>query len=120
MPRIKNRNFETYNDGILTICKTERGREIVKDRYSGIRFGIRTVGIKRFYEAKVNSNEIDKLVSIQRLPDIDRKDIILIDDEQYRIEQIQEKRDVKPPSLYLSLEKVVTLYSDRREKNVNS
>ena len=120
MPRIKNRKFETYNDGVLTICKTQQGKMIVANRHENIRYGIRTVGIKRFYEAKINSNRVDKLVAIPFVPGINRKDIILIDDEQYQIIQNQEKRDVKPPSLYLSLEKVITLYSDRREKDVES
>lgn len=55
MPRRKDTKFTTFNDGSLDICSV-KGRKIVETRQAGIRFGFRTVGIKRFYEAKVLSN----------------------------------------------------------------
>ena len=35
----------------------------------------------------------------------------------YKIVQIQEKFDATPPAIYLSLEKIVQLYKDRRSDN---
>lgn len=61
MPRRKDTKFTTFNDGSLDICSV-KGRKIVETRQAGIRFGFRTVGIKRFYEAKVLSNQIDEVV----------------------------------------------------------
>ena len=59
MPRRKDTKFTTFNDGSLDICSV-KGRKIVETRQAGIRFGFRTVGIKRFYEAKVLSNQITR------------------------------------------------------------
>lgn len=55
--RLKNRGFETFNDGLLTVCEVS-GRTILKTKREGIRFGNRTVGVKRFWEAKVAGSEI--------------------------------------------------------------
>lgn len=113
MPRVNNKDMETFNDGALDICAVSE-RTIMGTKYSGIRFGKKTVGISRFWNAQMLSNNIDKLVSILPLPDIDRMDICVIDGEQYSIKQIQEKFDKKPACLYLSLERIPIQYKDGR------
>ena len=52
---------------------------------------------------------------------IETLDIVILDSQksdtdpaQYKIVQIQEKLDTMPPVLYLSLEKIVQVYKDRR------
>ncbi len=77
MPRRKDTKFTTFNDGSLDICSV-KGRKIVETRQAGIRFGFRTVGIKRFYEAKVLSNQIDEVVAILPVEDISTMDICII------------------------------------------
>lgn len=52
MPRIKNHNFVTFNDGILQICELSE-RKIVRTKMDRVRYGDMTVGIKRFWDAKV-------------------------------------------------------------------
>ena len=74
--RLKNRGFETFNDGLLTVCEVS-GRTILKTKREGIRFGNRTVGVKRFWEAKVAGSEISCLVAVPEQPGIERGDIIL-------------------------------------------
>ena len=118
MPRRKDTKFTTFNDGSLDICSV-KGRKIVETRQAGIRFGFRTVGIKRFYEAKVLSNQIDEVVAILPVEDISTMDICIIGEKRYKIIQIQNKYDATPPCLLLSLERVVTTYEDVRNHAEN-
>ena len=69
MPRIKNHNFITFNDGILQICELSE-RKIVKTKMDRVRYGDMTVGIKRFWDAKVAGNDIEKTVAIPKIQDI--------------------------------------------------
>lgn len=119
MPRRKDKNFVTFNDGILDICKV-KNREIVETKLQGIRFGNRTVGIKRFYEAKVASDKVDKMVAILLHDMITTLDVCIIRGVQYKIVQMQEKYDASPAYMLLSLERIVTLYKDVREADGKS
>ena len=114
MPRRKERNFITFNDGILDVCQV-KNRKIIRTKIKGLRFGYRTVGVKRFYEAKVVSDKIDEVVSIPQSPQITTLDICIIRGIQYKIVQTQNQYDSLPASTFLSLERIVTLYEDVRE-----
>ena len=127
MPRARRKQFETFTDGMLSICKTE-GRAIVDTKLKDIRFGNRTIGERRYFDAQTAGNKITKLLSIPaatlNADDIESLDIVILntqkkinDPAQYKIVQIQEKFDATPPVIYLSLEKIVQLYKDRRGDN---
>ncbi|MGN0484898.1 MAG: head-tail adaptor protein [Lachnospiraceae bacterium] len=111
--RRKSQKFETFNDGILDICKAS-GRTLIETKAAGVRYGNKTVGVKRYWEAQVSGNNISRMVSVLYIPDIERDDIILVKGRQYRISQVQEKFDAKPPCLYLSLESIQIPYKDER------
>lgn len=113
MPRIKNHNFVTFNDGVLQICKLEE-RKIVETKMDRVRYGSMTVGVRRFWDAKVAGNEIEKTIAIPNVPNVSRMDLILIDQRQFKIEQIQEKFDQNPPYLLLSLSASPITYKDVR------
>lgn len=53
MPRVKNKQFEIFTDGILDICSVE-GRTIVKTKLPAIRFGNRTIGERRYFDAQTS------------------------------------------------------------------
>ncbi|RHU82006.1 hypothetical protein DXC27_17510 [Ruminococcus sp. OM08-7] len=127
MPRARRKQFETFTDGMLSICKTE-GRAIVDTKLKDIRFGNRTIGERRYFDAQTAGNKITKLLSIPaatlNTDSIESLDIVILntqkksnDPAQYKIVQIQEKFDATPPAIYLSLEKIVQLYKDRRSDN---
>ena len=142
MPRARRKQFETFTDGILSICKTE-DRVIVDTKLKNIRFGNRTIGERRYFDAQTAGNKITKLLSIPAAvlnrEDIEALDIVIIDSQSgwlwdpfdferdeiinehnpamYKIVQIQEKFDATPPAIYLSLEKIVQLYKHRRSDN---
>lgn len=116
MPRLKDKVFNTFNDGTLSICEVE-GRKITKTKYAGIRFGNRVVGIKRFWHAKVNSSTVDKTVAIPWGLVINTLNIVIINDRQYKILQIQEKFDARPAEKLLSLEESKILFTDGRSES---
>ena len=111
--RLKNRKFETFNDGTLVVCEVS-GRALIGTKISGIRFGDKTVGVSRFWDAKVLGNTISRMICIPPISVIERNDVVLIEDKQYQIVQIQEKIDTFPPCLYLSLESVTAPFRDER------
>lgn len=125
MPRMGKRQFETFGDGLLSICEVDE-RCLVGTKASHIRFGSRTVGVKRYWEAKTAGNEIAYMVSIPlellSAVSIYAGDIVVLETRtesegnsgQYRILQIQPKYDSSPPALCLSLENLMHPYKDRR------
>jgi hypothetical protein len=115
MPKIKDRIFNTFNDGTLDICEVE-GRNIIKTTFADIRFGNRTVGISRFWNAKINSSTVDKTVAIPFDIKLTTLDMILIDGKQYKVLQVQEKFDAKPPENLVSLEENKVTFVDKRQK----
>ena len=113
--RLKNRDFETFGDGILSICIVKE-HCIAGTKQEKIRFGNKTVGISRFYQAKVASDMISRMVAIPYIPEISQTDLVIIEGVQYKISQIQNKFDAKPPCLYLSLSESPIHYKDERRQ----
>lgn len=114
MPRSRDKGFSTFNDGTMDICNV-KNREIVGTKIHGMRFGYRTVGVKRFFEAKVASDKIDEVVAVLPSELITTLDVCIIRGTQYKIVQIQNKYDASPAHMLLSLERIVTLYKDVRK-----
>lgn len=122
MPQVKNsRGYETFTDGLLTICDADE-RVLVKTKLDNIRYGKRTVGVARFWQAKTAGNKVDKLVAVPLetldAAAIEINDVVVVKNApvggQYQIVQMQLKFDTKPPSLYLTLEKLVHPFKDGR------
>ncbi len=113
--RIKNRNFETFNDGKLLVCQVEN-RALLADKIT-LRYGNKTIGYKRDMEAKVIHEKIDKMVAVPMSGHISALDVIIIEDAQYEILSIQEKFDSRPPCLYLTLKKAPVLWKDKRNED---
>lgn len=110
---------QTFNDGVLSVYEVgniaEPGnmpKDGLKRKFDRkIPYEERTVGITRFNLNKQNSNIIEQLLRIPRMNGISRNDVvILIDGEQYKIEQIQYINDVEPKCLDLSLERISVMY----------
>lgn len=111
--RLKNQRFETFNDGVLDVCGISN-RTITATKITAARFGNKTVGEKRFWDAQVSGTTVNRMVCVPYAPGIERADIVLIGDEQYKILQVQEKFDASPPCLYLSLANDPIAYRDER------
>lgn len=126
MARISS-DYETFGDGLLSICETDE-RNITGTKMGHIRYGNKTVGVQRFWQAKTVGNKVDKLISVPlevlQLDQILVNDIAILETEpgspgQYQILQIQPKYDSRPPALYLSLERLIHPYKDERTENGN-
>ena len=130
MPQIPSRQFETFGDGLLAVCEADE-RKITRTKMEHIRFGNRTVGVQRFWQAKTAGNKVNKLLavplSVLEIDLIEVNDVVILENEtemkdqagQYQILQVQPKYDARPPALYLSLEKLVHPYKDGRKTVAN-
>lgn len=127
MPRIGKGQFETFGDGLLSICEVDE-RCLTGTKVSRVRFGSRTVGVRRYWEAKTAGDEISCVVSIPlevlHVALISTGDVVLLESRaepeggsgQQCIVQIQLKYDTNPPCVYLSLRNLVHPFKDRRDE----
>lgn len=109
---------EVFDDGILTVLNASDG-VILSNKFSPIRYGVRTAGASRFFAAEVAGTEIEMLISVPFNYFIKQRDLIEIQSFHtgekgiYQIKQLQPK-DTAPRSLYLTLTKTDVLYTDAR------
>lgn len=99
------RKTQTFNDGILSLY-TIGDDDGLKPIQSGIRFGTRTVGSKRFFEAYEFQRRVDKVVRIPQTKEPQANDVAVIGGWQYNILQVQEIKDSMPVCWQLSLEAI--------------
>lgn len=110
---------QTFNAGALKLYEVQNIAEdgnmpkdgLVSKYENGIRYEERTVGISRFWTAQQFNSTIEMVLRIQRIPNINRNDIVIPNDgQQYVIKQIQLIKDVMPICYDLSLERVDANY----------
>lgn len=115
----KNKKVETFNDGILNVLEVE-DREINKTLVENIYYGNKTVGVNRFFNAKVAGSTVSKLIAIPFNYLIGRDNLVELTDfrtgetEIFKIAMLQEKFDTFPESIYLTLERTEIEYVDNR------
>lgn len=91
MPRAKRKNFETFCDGILSICETKE-RTLVRTKMQGVRFGHRTIGERRYFDAQTAGNNLSRLVSVPAA--VQSEERIAYDDEYIaETEKLIEERE---------------------------
>ena len=107
---------QTYNDGLVKIHSVTNGAapgNAPVDALSAtpkftLCFDERVVGVTRFYSAMQNKVKIDRLIRCPRQETVSTADKAIVNGgDQYHIRQIQYPPDVVPPSMDLSLERVV-------------
>lgn len=110
------RTIQIYNDGIIKILRVEDTSEpgdmpceceVIKYM---LRYDERTVGMHRYYAAMQNNVNIERMVRCQKIADVSTQDIAMIGDVRYYIRQVQYPKEIVPPSMDLSLERVVQDY----------
>lgn len=102
---MQKRKTQTFNDGILSLYSVtdNDGLALIQ---SGIRFGTRTVGSKRFFEAYEFQRKADKLVRIPQTKEPHADDVVIIEGAQYNILQVQDIKDTMPKCWQLTLEAI--------------
>lgn len=115
----KNKNPETFNDGILNVLEV-KDREITKTLVENIYYGNKTIGVNRFFNAKVAGSTVSKLIAIPFNYFVKRDNLVELTDfrtgitEIFKIAMLQEKFDSFPESIYLTLERTEIKYVDNR------
>lgn len=108
---------ETFNDGVISILKAVDG--VIESTVIEFPYGIKTVGINRFYQAKTAGSDVKMVVSIPYNKKVHQTDLVELHDfetntkEVYRIDMLQVK-DTAPRSIWLTLVGVPIKYDDNR------
>lgn len=113
---VHNKPFEPFADGIVTVYSVVNIAEEGDRPRDGLRkiislpYDYKTVGITRYNSGKQDNAKIAAVISVPMRPEISSQNIVKIGETQYSIYQVQRINDTRPPTLKLSLEKVVEDY----------
>lgn len=110
--RPANRNItQAYEDGLVTVYAVSDGGvpgyQPVEEPEVKIvlRYEEQTVGVTRYYQAKQNDINIERLIRVPRCKvEITNQDIAVTEDgKRYRIDRVQSVENVWPKSIELTL-----------------
>ncbi len=101
---------QSYNDGVLTVYAVSdtaaAGRmpkKTLTEKVS-LRYAEQRLGISRYYSAKQNQTEAERVVRVPRAETVTNRDIARTEDgTYYGIEMVQSVENVYPPSLDITL-----------------
>ncbi|MCM1026521.1 MAG: hypothetical protein NC432_08780 [Roseburia sp.] len=116
--RIKtNIPFQTFNDGVCRICSLENAGEKgrlpvmeLREKAGRAPFENRRVGVKRFFDAKQENVEIDKVIRIPDAYQVSTQDVCILDGIQYGVYQVQSVPGAIPGAQDLSLKRLEEKY----------
>ena len=76
-----------------------------------LRYEERRLGLQRYYEGKQNQVDVERVLRTPRLKGVSSQDLAVTEDgQQYRIDLVQNANDVYPPSMDLTLTRIVQKY----------
>lgn len=109
--RGKSEISQAYNSGYVTIYEVTDAAApglqpvpALKEKLQ-LPYEERLLGLRRYYDAKQNQIEVQRVIRVQRTPfPITSQDVAETEDgRKYRIDLVQSMVDVYPPSLDLTL-----------------
>lgn len=95
--------FLTFNDGTVRIYDTDDNDSIITATGRSHQFGNEKIGITRYYAARQDDIELDKVIHIHRSLSVTAESAAVIDNTRYKIEHVQQEPYSNPPSTILSL-----------------
>lgn len=105
--------FQTFNDGICRICTVEnaggKGNRPVPglvEKAGRVPYERRMVGLKRYYEAKRENVKVELMIRIPDAFGVSTRDVCIIGDIRYGIQQVQEVPDATPGAKDLTLKRM--------------
>lgn len=109
---------QSFNDGVVNIYivdnVAEAGnlpKQVLTIKVSVLHYEERTVGMSRFYTAMQNQVKVEQMLRVLRIDSVSTQDVAIPKDgKQYEIVQIQYPKDVEPPVMDLSLERLEVDY----------
>lgn len=115
--RPRNEISQSYSSGIVTVYRVTDGAKPgfapvpVLERKAALRYEELRVGLTRYYQARQNQVQVEKVIRVPKGADVSPQDVAVTEDgRQYRIDQVQLAQDVWPASLDLTLAKPVQVY----------
>ena len=94
--------FETFNDGICSFRLIDEDGNAGEEK-EALRYGEKTVGIQRYYEAMTNKLQIDRLIRVPYQSWLTTEYLAVIKDVVYEIIQVQLIPDSLPKTNAVSL-----------------
>lgn len=117
---IKKHQIETFKDGVIDICIKDSKR-VKEDFIKGLRFSNVSLGITRFYEARVADSSISRVIAVPYQDILNNDDrekyVILLNGKWYEVDMIQKKFDSFVPKCILTLKKGGINFIDERSTN---
>lgn len=109
---------QAFNDGIVNIYSVgnialagNKPKEGLTFKVGPLHYEERTVGMGRFWTALQAQVKIEMVLRVPRLRSVSSQDVAIPNDgQQYEIKQIQFPKDVYPPVMDLSLERLSADY----------
>ena len=98
-----NPEFLEFNDGTVRIYDTDDNDSIITATGRSHQFGNEKIGITRYYAARQDDIELDKVIHIHRSIGVTTESAAVIGKTRYKIEQVQQEPYSNPPSTILSL-----------------
>lgn len=90
--------FVPFNSGFCVVTSDEG-----ETKFSRLAFSDQTMGIKRFFSAKMAQTKIDRVIKVPKVQGLSQYDEVYIGGEKYLVEMIQSADDTNPPSITLTL-----------------
>lgn len=108
---------QTFNDGVVTIYTVTDGAEPghlpvekLKKKIL-LHYEERQLGIKRFYSAKQNQVQVERVIRVPKAMLIHTQEIAITEDgSMYQIEMVQPVKDVYPACLDITLKRTTQKY----------
>ncbi|MDL2324060.1 hypothetical protein LJC61_02760 [Ruminococcaceae bacterium OttesenSCG-928-A16] len=108
---------QMFNDGVVKIYTVENiapngAKPDNRLVFAGqLRYAERVVGLNRFTQYMANDVEVSYLLRCLQIRSVSTQNIAVPNDgEQYRIVQIQYPKEVTPPCMDLTLQRLETVY----------
>lgn len=109
--------FQTFNDGVCVLCgqKNQSAKGNVPKKTYIIKemrmpYERRTVGVRRFYDAKQDKAEIELLLRVPCAFNVSTQDICIVGGIQYGVYQVQDVMDVLPAAKDIALKRLEAKY----------
>lgn len=108
---------QTFNDGVVNIYSVgniatpgDKPKDGLTIKVKNLRYEERTVGMNRFWTALQENARISQLIRVPRIELVSIHDVAILNEQQYDILQVQYLKDVEPPCMELSLERLEVAY----------
>lgn len=104
--------FEEFNDGIMNLYSENENGKLVRKFEDDLRFGEENVSIQRHYAAQAADQQVDKVIHVPLLEIFEAHDVVVIGEEQFDVDKVDNLKSNQPPTTKLTLIK----FSKHRKK----